>query len=109
LVSSALRIYLQEAGGFRVSVAESVAEAVRVATGDAVDVMFLDLKLADGDGLRVLDALRQAGRTPRVTAALTGADDATTQARCAAAGCRAVLVKPVPPRELVRLVGAWLS
>jgi hypothetical protein len=26
-----------------------------------------------------------------------------------AAGCRAVLVKPVPVRELVRMVGEWIG
>ena len=109
LVSSALRIFLEEVGGHRVTVAETAADAVRTGMADPVDVMLLDLSLRDGDGLRALTQLRDAGRAPRVTAALTGRDDEQTAERCRAAGCRAVLLKPVPPRELLRLVAEWLQ
>lgn len=108
LVSSALRIYLEEVGRYRVTVAESVADAVRAGTAGPVDVMLLDLSLTDGDGLRALAELRDAGHAPRVTVALTGDDDARTAARCREAGCTAVLLKPVSPRELLRMVAEWM-
>jgi CheY-like chemotaxis protein len=41
--------------------------------------------------------------------ALTGRDEAEIVARCLAAGCREVLLKPVPVRELVRKVKGWLG
>ncbi|HET7459441.1 MAG TPA: response regulator [Gemmatimonadaceae bacterium] len=114
LVSSALRILLEETGR-RVTIAASVREAVAAleaasrAGGDAVALMLLDLTLPDGDGTAVLDAARVAGSVPAVTVAMTGHDDEPTRRRCLAAGCAEVLVKPVPSRELLRRVGDWVG
>ena len=47
---------------------------------------------------------RAEGTAPRTTFAMTGHDDPRTRRRCLDAGCRDVLVKPVPARELLRLV-----
>ena len=66
-----------------------------------VDVMLLDLTLPDGDGLAALTTMRARAIEPRVTAALTGRAEPEIAARCTAAGCRAVLVKPVPIAELL--------
>jgi DNA-binding response OmpR family regulator len=90
-----------------VSVAGTVADAVAAAAADPPDVLLLDLTLPDGDGLGVLAGLDARGVPPRAALALTGHDDPETRARCLAAGCRDVLLKPVPARELVRLVGEW--
>jgi DNA-binding response OmpR family regulator len=103
LVTAALRVLFEESG-LRVSVARCAADAIAVASDGAPDVMLLDLMLPDGHGLSVLDALREAGHTVPATLALTGRDDPETTARCLAAGCREVLLKPVPPRELMRRV-----
>ena len=105
-VTGALRVLFEETG-HDVSVAMSVREAVDVATARLVDVMLLDLTLPDGDGLAVLGTLRASGREPRVTAALTGHAEPEIAARCTAAGCRAVLVKPVPIGELLGRVREW--
>ncbi len=106
LVSSAMRILFEESG-FRVSIAPSVKETVAVASTDPVDVLLLDLGLSDGDGLLALSELRVLDRMPRVSVALTGRDDPGTVERCTAAGCTAVLLKPVPARELIAKVRAW--
>jgi DNA-binding response OmpR family regulator len=108
LVSDAMRI-LFEASGNRVSVAGSVAEALRVSEVDPADLVLLDLTLPDGDGLEVVAgcAALSAARSS-VFVALTGRDDAVTRARCLAAGCRDVLLKPVPARELVARSRSWL-
>ena len=105
-VTGALRVLFEETG-HNVSVATSVREAVEVATTTPVDVMLLDLTLPDGDGLSVLSKLRETGREPRVTAALTGHAEPEIAARCTTAGCRAVLVKPVPIGELLSRVREW--
>lgn len=110
LVASAMRILLEHAG-HTVSEAGSLAgavEAVRLGTSPP-DVALLDLSLPDGDGVAVLDALRALGREPRVSVAITGRDDPGVRARCLAAGFRDVLLKPVPARELTRLVASWLD
>ncbi len=105
-VADALRIVF-EAAGYRVSVAHAVAAAVEQIVVGQPDVMMLDLTLPDGDGLTVLARARERGhvRLP-ITLALTGHADDATQERCLAAGCRAVLVKPVPTRELREVVRA---
>jgi DNA-binding response OmpR family regulator len=108
LVSGALRLLFEETG-YDVSVASSVHEAVDAGTAREVDVMLLDLTLPDGDGLTALRTLRARNAEPRVTAALTGRDAADVEARCTAAGCRAVLVKPVPIADLLSRVREWTT
>jgi two-component system KDP operon response regulator KdpE len=105
-VTDALRILL-EATDRRVSVAASIAEAIATGQADPADLVLIDLTLPDGDGLTVIEPLRGAGCNSFV--ALTGHDDAKTAERCRAAGCADVLVKPVPARELVTKIAAWLS
>jgi two-component system KDP operon response regulator KdpE len=110
LVASAMRLLLEDAG-HSVTEAGSVAAAVEaVAVASRVpDVALLDLTLPDGDGLRVLAQLRAMGREPRIAVAVTGRDDPGVRERCLAAGCHAVLLKPVPARELSRLVTSWMN
>lgn len=110
LVASAMRILLEDAG-HSVTEAGSVAAAVEaVAIASRVpDLALLDLTLPDGDGLRVLAQLRAMGREPRIAVAVTGHDDPGVRERCLAAGCHDVLLKPVPVRELSRLVTGWLG
>ena len=108
LVCDAMRVLFEETG-HRVSAAGHIAEIVDIASSDPVDLLLLDLGLADGDGLEVLSALRERDALPRVSVALTGRDDAETIARCTAAGCRAVLLKPVPARELLEMVKRWIG
>lgn len=68
------------------------------------DVMLLDLTLADGDGLAVMDRLREENRLPLKTIALTGHDDDEVRQRCIDAGCAEALLKPVPIARLLALV-----
>src|SRR3954465_7741604 len=90
LVTDALRI-LFETTGRRVTVAHSVAEATAIGLADPPDLMLLDLKLPDGDGLEVAERLRVGGVLPK-TVALTGRDDPESLQRCSAAGVTDVLV-----------------
>lgn len=106
LVTDALRILL-EASNRRVSVAASIADALTVGGTDPAALVLVDLTLPDGDGLALIEPLRAAGC--RTFVALTGHDDASTAARCRAAGCADVLVKPVPARELIGKVAQWVD
>ncbi len=99
LVTEALGVLL-EATGYRTAAAGGVREAVRVAREAAPAAVLLDLTLPDGDGLEVVRALAGDPSPPAVLA-LTGHDDPETVARCRAAGCRAVLVKPVRSAALL--------
>jgi CheY-like chemotaxis protein len=108
LAADALRL-LFEAGGYRARVAASVAEAVAACASHPADLMLLDLTLPDGDGLAVLTQAAAAGTTPRVTVALTGHDGRDLTERCRRAGCVAVLLKPVPARELLGFAAQWVA
>ena len=107
-VTDALRVLFEETG-HDVSVAASVRDAVAVTAERPVDVMFLDLTLRDGDGLSALQTMRARQIAPRVTAALTGHAEPEIAARCKAAGCDAVLVKPVPIAVLLKAVREWTT
>ncbi|MFN2567037.1 MAG: response regulator transcription factor [Gemmatimonadaceae bacterium] len=100
---------LFESTGRRVSVVRTIADAVAAARADVVDLMLLDLTLPDGSGLRILEELKDSNARPRVSVALTGRDDPEVVRRCHDLGCVAVLVKPVPARELLRRADGWLS
>ena len=106
-VTDPLRILFEETGR-RVVVAASVASAVRACEAERPDLMLLDVTLPDGDGLSVLALLAGGNSVPPVTVALTGHDDTLTVQRCRAAGCRDVLLKPVPVRDLLRRAAEWL-
>lgn len=98
-VGDAMRMLL-ETGGHDVRVAATVAEAIDACNASLVDLMLLDLTLPDGDGLEVLSG---ATVQPTVTVALTGWDEPAIIARCRTAGCRDVLIKPVPAKVLLAL------
>jgi two-component system KDP operon response regulator KdpE len=108
LVADAMRLLFEETG-HRVTTAGTIVDVVRAAANDPVDLLLLDLGLADGDGLDVLDQLRGRDAMPRVSVALTGRDEPDVIARCRAAGCRDVLLKPVPVGELLRRSREWLN
>jgi CheY-like chemotaxis protein len=105
LVTDALRALL-DAYGFRSAAAHGVADATAAARDRRPDALLLDLTLPDGDGLEVLAALAADGGAVPVVVALTGHSDPETAARCRAAGCRAVLVKPLSAAELIRVLAA---
>ena len=105
LVIDALRI-LFEAAGRRVSGARSIAEALVTADADAPNLVLLDLRLPDGDGLMLVDHLRSHGAT---VIALTGDDDPSKRQKCLDAGCVDVLIKPVPVKELMAATERWID
>ncbi len=108
LVCGALRVLFEETG-HRVTTTPTIDATVAAAVSDPVDLLLLDLGLADGDGLIVLEQLRERGALPKVSVALTGRDEPEIAAKCRAAGCADVLVKPVPARTLLAKAREWLT
>jgi DNA-binding response OmpR family regulator len=108
LVCGAMRVLFEETG-HRVTTVPSITATVEAATQGDVDLLLLDLGLADGDGLQALAQLRARNAMPRVVVALTGRDEPEIVAACRAAGCHEVLLKPVPARELLGRVNGWLG
>ena len=107
-VTGPLQILFEETGR-RVAIADSIDAAVRACELERPDLMLLDITLPDGDGLSVLARLFGQPGVPLITVALTGHDDPLTVERCRAAGCRDVLLKPVPVRDLLRRSAEWLA
>ena len=103
MINGALKMLL-EASGFDVTLATTASEAADFGARERADVMLLDITLPDADGLTVLERLIAAGMRPTTTFAMTGHSDAETRARCLAAGCDDVLLKPVPVQQLLRIV-----
>src|SRR5688572_6124862 len=103
MINGALKLLL-ESGGFDVTLATTAAEAKAMGGDQRVDVMLLDISLPDADGLSVLEDLAARGMRPAITYAMTGHSDPATRARCIAAGCDDVLLKPVPVQQLLRIV-----
>lgn len=108
LVTDAFTILFTEAG-YDVDSAATVAEAIERGTSEDLDLILLDLTLPDGNGLEVLEALRQRGRLPRATLAMTGDNDSKTRRKCLEAGCAEVLLKPVGIGELLRHIERHLA
>lgn len=103
LVVDALRVLLEE-HGYEVTAADSIESARNAVARHAPDFALLDLTLPDGDGL---DLARDWSRAQSIAVlALTGHADDATRDRCMDAGCRAVLVKPVLSKELLRQLAA---
>ena len=105
LVIDALRI-LFEASDRRVTGARSIAEALAMADADPPNLVLLDLRLPDGEGLTLVEYLRERGAT---VIALTGDDDPVKKQRCLDAGCVDVLIKPVPVKELMAVTERWID
>lgn len=106
-VTGPLRILFEETGR-RVEVASTVDEAVAACERERPDLMLLDVSLPDGEGLAVIERTAAADVTPRVTVVLTGHDDEETVGPYRRAGCREILLKPVPVRELLRRASEWI-
>ena len=108
LVTDAYTVLLEQAG-YQVRAARSVAEAIEIGMTTRIDLVLLDLRLPDGSGIDVLDALRGHHRLPRATLAMTGHNDAASRKSCLDAGCADVLVKPVPIRDLLTQIERLLA
>ena len=107
LAREAWRLLLQ-ATGHRVSVAGTVAEALRIARAERPDLALLDLTLPDGESLSIIPELL-VEENPPIFVALTGHDTREVADRCRTAGCATVLVKPVTTAQLLATVGPLLA
>lgn len=84
-----------------VSVAATLREARALASTTAHDVVILDMRLPDGNGLDLIPQLRQvATGRPRVLAVSAHAMEADRSAAMQA-GCAEFLGKPYLPSELI--------
>ncbi|GLV73101.1 response regulator [Streptomyces hygroscopicus] len=103
LVRSGLRLILGTAPDIEVVAECSGASAVNTVLGSRADVVLLDIRMPDADGLTVLRQLRAAPRSPAV-AMLTTFDVQEYLAAALRAGAAGFLLKDTDPEQLVRAV-----
>ncbi|AQA12461.1 response regulator transcription factor [Streptomyces samsunensis] len=103
LVRSGLRLILGTAPDIEVVAECSGAAAVDTVLGSRADVVLLDIRMPDADGLSVLRQLRAAPRSPAV-AMLTTFDVQEYLAAALRAGAAGFLLKDTDPEQLVRAV-----
>jgi two-component system, OmpR family, KDP operon response regulator KdpE len=101
----ALKIVLREAG-FEALPAETVAEALHVASLRRPDAAIIDLVLPDGDGVDVCRSLREWSDMPILVLSALGDED--HKVRALEAGADDYVTKPFSPRELVARLQAVL-
>jgi two-component system response regulator RegA len=90
-----------EQRGFEVTAVASVAEAGEVAAKSAPAFAVLDLRLEDGSGLAVVEALKKRRPDCRVVM-LTGYGAIATAVAAVKAGAVDYLAKPADPEDIVK-------
>jgi len=97
--------------GVRVTAASSAREAIDlVSSGARFDILFMDIQMADMDGLEATRVLRAMPRgASLVIIALTAHALPGDRARCLAAGMDDHLSKPLSPEALRKCLHRWLN
>ncbi len=90
-----------ETRGFEVTAVQSVAEANEIATKSPPAYAVLDLRLEDGSGLAVVEALNKSRPDCRVVM-LTGYGAIATAVAAVKAGALDYLAKPADPEDIVK-------
>jgi signal transduction histidine kinase len=99
-----------ESAGARVRTAPSAVDALAAALESAPDVLISDIAMPGGDGVSLMEQLKQAlGKTLPVSIALTAFASEPERARTAAAGYHRHIAKPFDPLALVRVVEELLG
>ena len=100
-IRSLLKDYFGE-NGLRVSVASNGQEMSRIMNDEAIDLVVLDLRLADEDGMAIARSLRDRLAIPLVM--LTGVRDEADRVMGLELGADDYVLKPFSPRELLARV-----
>jgi len=104
-IAQLARDYLEHAG-FRVVTASDARAALRSASRERPDLIVLDLRLPDMDGLDVTRTLRKTSTVPIIM--LTARDDESDKLVGLELGADDYMTKPFSPKELVARVRAVL-
>jgi len=99
-----------KAAGVQVTPASSAHEAIALVQGGAsFDLLFMDVQMADMDGLEATRVLRaMPGGANLIIVALTAHALPGDRARCLAAGMDDYLSKPLSPEALNKCLQRWL-
>ena len=92
-----------ESRGFQVLLADSVAEATRILRDQAPAFGVFDMRLEDGNGLKVVEALREKREDARIVM-LTGYGAIATAVAAVKAGAVDYLSKPADADDVVKAI-----
>ena len=90
-----------EARGFQVTTAESVAEAMQLLRDKAPAFAVLDMRLEDGNGLKIVEAVREKREDARIVM-VTGYGAIATAVAAVKAGAVDYLSKPADADDVVK-------
>ncbi len=109
-VNSLIASEFLRAAGVQVTAASSAREAIAlVESGVAFDLLFMDVQMAQMDGLEATRILRSMPRGAHlVIVALTAHAMPGDRARCLAAGMDDYLTKPLSHEALLNCLHRWL-
>ncbi|GAB2805431.1 response regulator [Lentzea nigeriaca] len=108
LVRTGFRLILQAAGDIEVVATPSGAQAVREVSLQKPDVVLLDIRMPDVDGLTVLRQL-QGLKSPPVVAMLTTFDSDEYIAMALRSGAAGFILKDTRPDQLAQMVRTLVS
>jgi DNA-binding NarL/FixJ family response regulator len=108
LVREGMRALLLEEGIDVVGEAGSARDALRLAADLAPDVVVLDIRLPDRDGVSIVDELRDVAPTSRVLLC-SGSPDGTTLFEAARSGSDGFVAKEAPNDEIVDAIRSVAS
>lgn len=94
--------------GYRTNVASSAAEAFRLVQQHPYDVVLLDLKMPDANGLTLYERIRQC-RSDAAAILLTAFASPETHQQAQELGINQVLSKPVDVPRLIHEIGSALE
>lgn len=96
--------------GYRVSIASNRTDGVSIAFSDRPDLILLDIRLPDGNGLDACNLFNDDPETADVPIIIVSADDQPNIVRKArAAGCHYFVHKPFDPNALLILAENAIS
>ncbi|PHY22879.1 response regulator [Caulobacter sp. BP25] len=104
-IADLLAAYM-ERGGFEVTRATTVQDAIRQHAQTCPDLVLLDIGLPGGDGVQVLTTIRRRFDTPVIM--VTAHDDEVTKLSSLRVGADDYVVKPFNPSEVVERARAVL-
>ena len=89
--------------------APNLATARQILGSQRVDLVLLDVRLPDGDGLELASELRRGGKDRPIVVVISASVLPSEQEAAVRSGADAFLAKPYHPNELVALVGKLLE
>jgi CheY-like chemotaxis protein len=89
--------------------APNLARAREILAAQEVDLVLLDVRLPDGDGLALAAELQENGKARPIVVVLSASVLPSERDAALRSGADAFLAKPYHPNELVALVGKLLN